>query len=295
MAEILTSDAPRATPLRRAFSALGVVAVAAGVVIGGNPFEVRDRLFGSALPEPRPAAGSRIAGRGNEAPGKTVLRSQPWWQRVTTASGEGDGTTEPFTVDGAAIQWRVRWTCERGHLVVAAAGADDPLVDAPCPGSGTGYVTQTGGSRLEIAADGPWTVRVDQQVDVPLREPPLAAMRAPGATPVASGDLYRIERAATGAVHLYRLADGRYALRLADFYVSPNVDLEIRLSPLRAPQTTRAFLDAPSEWVAPLDITAGALNFVLEDDVDPTRYRSVVIWCPPLSIAYAGATLGEPR
>jgi hypothetical protein len=60
---------------------------------------------------------------------------------------------------------------------------------------------------------------------------------------------------------------------------------------LRAPRSTRQYLSAPSKNVAALDITAGSMNFVLPAGVDPTRYRSVVIWCPIITSAYAAATI----
>lgn len=91
----------------------------------------------------------------------------------------------------------------------------------------------------------------------------------------------------------YRLPDGRRALRLQDFYVTPNVDLEIRLSPLRMPHSARQFRSVRSELVHRLVVTVGSMNFVLPHGVEPTRYRSVVIWCENLSSAYAAATF-EP-
>lgn len=59
-----------------------------------------------------------------------------------------------------------------------------------------------------------------------------------------------MDQSGTGAVTIYRLADGSAALRLDDFFVTPNVDLEIHLSPLEAPQTTDEFLASP-RWKSP--------------------------------------------
>ncbi|HSH59190.1 MAG TPA: hypothetical protein VK988_06010 [Acidimicrobiales bacterium] len=69
--------------------------------------------------------------------------------------------------------------------------------------------------------------------------------------------------------------------------MTPNVDLEIRLSPLEAPRSTAEFMSAPSALVAPLDVTAGSMNFAVPADVDPSQYRSVVIRCPLIDSAYA--------
>ena len=116
-------------------------------------------------------------------------------------------------------------------------------------------------------------------------------MTAPGTVALSRGGFYRIDQVGSGGVTVYRLAEGTHALRLDNFYATPNVDLEIRLSPLPAPQTTDQFLSAPSALVARLDVTAGSMNFVVPKDIDPRQYRSVVIWCPPVNSAYAAASL----
>lgn len=277
---------------------LALVALAATAIYGGDLFGVRERLGSPATPVPRPVALSRTAGdqaaatpvTATSEPAKTVLRSQPWWQGVRTLNGTG-AATATFPIDSGALQWRAKWTCRSGHLVARVAAGPHPLVDAACPGTGTGYATRTGATSLAISADGPWQVQVDQQVDVPLVEAPLAAMTAPGAKAVATAALYGIDQSGSGRITVYHLADSSYSLRLDDFFITPNVDLEIRFSPLPAPHTTDAYLGAPSVAVAPLDVTTGSINFAVPAAVDPTRYASVVIWCPLIRSAYAAATL----
>lgn len=276
---------------RRGLTMLGLVALGASALFGANVFGVRDRVLGTATPPPKRVAVSPFAAVKTAAtPQKTVLRSYPWWQRVTRLHGDA-ATTAAFAIDSGATQWRVRWRCSEGRLLVRAAELATPVVDGACPGQGTGLATRTGSTRLAVSASGPWRIRVDQQIDVPLVEPPLPAMTAPGTTTVAAGDFHRIDQSTAGRLRMYRLAGGRYALRLEDFYVTPNVDLELRLSPLAAPASTRQFESAPSRLLAPLPITAGSLNFRVPAGVDPTRYRSVVVWCPPVHSAYAYAPL----
>lgn len=261
-------------------------------MVGGNLFGLRDRLLGSATPEPRPVATSVFASVDTSAAApRSALRSQPWWQGVRVLRGRGAQTTAQLPLSPAAIQWRVRWRCAGRRLSVGVPGATRPLVQASCPGEGSAPATDVRRTVLRVQADGAWQLRVDQQVDVPLQQPPLPGMRGPGATRIATGRFERIDQTGQGRLVLYRLADGRRALRLSGFYVSPNVDLELRLSPLPRPRSTREFLSAPSALVAPLPITTGSLNFVLPDDVDPARYRSLVVWCPPQRSAYAAATL----
>lgn len=294
------STTPRS---QRALSVLGLVAVVASALVGGNFLGLRESLWGSESPEARPAAASRDVV--NQGPGgptattapprdETVLRSQPWWQGLTKLEGRGSMTTAPFTVSQDALQWRANWTCETGRLVVRVPGQARPVIDAACPGTGTGYGVRKGPVALEVTADGPWTMNLDQQVDLPLNEPPLPVMNAPDTKLLFTGSLYRMDQVGTGTLNIYQAADGRHLLRLDSFFVTANIDLELRFSPLEAPRTTEQFMSSPSVWAAPLDVTTGSLNFTLPPDVNPARYRSVVVWCPIIDSAYAAATLRQP-
>ncbi len=280
---------------RRAGAALGLLVLIAALVVGSDVSGVRESLFGSATPPPRSPAFSRIATATPANAQRTELRSQPWWQSVQSLQGVGATTTPALTIDAGANQWRVKYGCRSGRLVVRAPGKPDPLIDASCPSDATGAAIFKDDKSLSLSlgvtADGPWRMVVEQQVDVPLDELPLPAMSAPGTVTVASGRVYRIDQSGMGRVTFYRVTGSRYALRLAGFYVSPNIDLELRLSPRRAPHTTHQYTSAPSTLVAPLDVTAGSLNFMVPRGVDPTRYGSLVIWCPLVSSAYAAATL----
>ncbi len=295
--------APSTPRSQQLLSLLGLLAVVASALVGGNLFGTRERLWGSESPEARTAAGSRVVDTPvadsptettTAARNATVLRSQPWWQGLTTLEGSGSMTARPFTVAEDAVQWRVKWTCETGRLVVRVPNQARPVVDAACPGAETGYGVRKGAVALQVTADGPWSMVVDQQVDVPLNEPPLPVMSAPGTRMVFTGSLYRIDQVGTGTVNIYRTGDGSHVLRLDQFFVTANIDLELRLSPLEAPRSTEQYMNAPSVWVAPLDVTTGSLNFTLPADVDPTRYRSLVVWCPIIDSDYAAATLRQP-
>lgn len=289
-------EPPSPSPWRPS-SILAVVAVLLAALFGGNFLGVRDDLLGAPTAAPRPVAAGRDLGGSTEttvsAPGgaKTVLRSQPWWQGITTLQGTGSTTTAAFTVDAGAIQWRATWQCQTGHLRVSVPNRPRPIVDAGCPGTDVGYGIDKGNVTLTVVADGPWQLKIDQQIDVPLDEPPLPTMSAPGATVVSHGDFYRVDQVGQGTATVYRLADGTYALRFDHFFVTPNSDLEIRFSALDAPKTTDQFVNAPQAMVAALDVTAGSLNFTVPPAVNPRQYRSIVLWCEQLHSAYAAASL----
>lgn len=285
-------------PARRGLTALALVALAVSAVLGSNLFGLRAQLFGVETPEARPAVGSRTVGEQPAASPppaeETLLRSQPWWQGLTTSQGVGDRALDPVTVDPGAIQWRVNATCEGSSIVVRVEGESEPLLTGDCASAAIGYGVQTGQIGLSVESDGPWALEIEQQIDLPLVEPPLPAMTAPDTTTVATGEFYRLDQRETGTVTIYQLADGSHALRLDEFFVTPNIDLEIVFSPLEAPQTTEEFMAADWVKVAPLDVTAGSMNFTVPADIDPAAYGSVVIWCPLIDSAYAAATLVPP-
>lgn len=279
--------------VRQGGAVLALLALAVSALFGGDFFGLRTRLLGSETPPPRPAAASRSAdGAGAVAAEATRVRSNPWWQSVEDLAGDGTAS-QTVAIDEGALQWRVTWRCERGTFEVRSSADGEPLAEASCPAEDVGYSVETGQLTLDITADGPWELAVEQQVDVPLEEAPLPAMSAADTVQVAAGTFYDIDQTGRGSVAIYRFADGRQALRLEDFFVTQNVDLEIHLSALEAPQTTEEFLRSPAEEVADLEVTAGSMNFLLPDTVDLEAYQSIVIWCPPLNTAYAAAALAE--
>ncbi|HVE47073.1 MAG TPA: DM13 domain-containing protein [Acidimicrobiales bacterium] len=143
--------------------------------------------------------------------------------------------------------------------------------------------------RVDIQGSAAWELVIDQQLVTPIAEPPL-----PGMTPrnrLASGRFYGIEQDGQGTVTLYRLADGRRALRLAPFRVTANTDLVVWASAAASPRTSEASFEAPHVKVAELKATAGTQNYLVPDDVAGQPLASIVIWCVPIRVAYAAAPL----
>ncbi len=116
-------------------------------------------------------------------------------------------------------------------------------------------------------------------------------MEASGAKVLARGDFYKIERKGLGSATLYRLANGRLALRMEGFRTDANTDLFVWLSEARRPRTTRAAFAARHVEFAGLKSTLGDQNYLLPRSADAAKIRSIVIWCEPVQIAYTAATL----
>lgn len=221
-----------------------------------------------------------------------ATRAAPRWEVLATFDGTGPAETAPFTVADAAIQWRARWSCEGGHLraeVAGGTGDSRPVVESACPASGEGFAIETGDLRLAVEASGPWRLTVEQQVDTPIDEPPLAEMAS--APVIAEGSFYEIDEAGSGTVRLYELPGGQRALRFEDFEVFLNTDLVVWLSEAPRPTTSAEALRSPHVEIAPLKATLGPQNYLVPPEVPTGAIRSIVLWCPPISSAYVGATL----
>lgn len=213
----------------------------------------------------------------------------PRWEPISTMSGAGDETV-PFEVSARAIQWRARWSCkDDGGFEMEVDGA--PLGSGRCPGEGEAAELEYGPHALGIAADGPWRLVIEQQVDTALREPPLPEVASGEARLLAAGRFRPIENPGRGDALLYALPSGRLALRLRGFLTSSNTDLFVWLSESRLPRTTRQALAAPHVEIAPLKSTVGDQNYVLPEGFDAADARSVVIWCEPIRVAYTAAPL----
>lgn len=268
-------------------SGLVALVVACGVVYGGDFFGIRERL------QPLPLAPTPLAHGVAPVGGQPVLASTPYWRAVATLQGDAATTSHTVTIASGALQWRAQWTCAQGGrlVVIDSASGSKPLIDAGCAGSGTAFASRTGTVTLDVTAGGSWTLTVEQQVDVPIDDPPLPTMTAAGATVVSSGSFYGVDQQGSGTVRVYRVAADTYAIRLENFYVTPNAELDIRFSTPAAPHSDSDVANAPVAHVADLVATAGSMNFAVPPGIDPSHFGSVTIWCVQLQTAYSAATL----
>ena len=226
---------------------------------------------------------------------KVKDRAAPRWEPVATMRGVTP-ERRSITVSKRAIQWRARWRCAEGELTMSVTPDPRSAPEKPggsCKGKGRGTAEwiQSGKQTLKVNATGRWRVIVEQQVDTPLDEPPLRAMRSKRADVLARGRFYEVERRGKGRVALYRLPNGRHALRFEEFNTSSNTDLFVWLSEAERPKTTKAAVRAPYDEVALLKSTLGNQNYVLPKSLDADAVRSVVIWCEPVRIVYTAAGL----
>lgn len=234
--------------LRRFLGALLLALMAGSAVYGGDFFGVRERFLPPATRTEADPFQAVTTGPSSTALAGGRRRSRPYWLPSRRFAGTGPLTTDSFAIDSRALQWRAAWRCERGRFRMQPKrpGGEDfghSLADtSACPRSGQGVSVAPGQFKLGIQAEGAWEATVEPQRDVPLVEPPTPMMASDHARLVASGEFYDIDEDGDGGVRIYRQRDGSALLRLDDFYVTPNVDLEIRFSELetRAPRRSLA-------------------------------------------------------
>jgi hypothetical protein len=95
-----------------------------------------------------------------------------------------------------------------------------------------------------------------------------------------------------GAASLVRLPDGQTVLRLEDdFGVTNGPDLYVYLSGSAAPRTTAELHETGAFEVAQLKGNVGGQNYGLPDDLDLSKFRSVVIYCRRFTTVFSTARL----
>jgi hypothetical protein len=272
-------------PRRTARLALGALALSVALVASACDDADTSVTDSSAAP-------ATAAGAPPTVTGSAALRSSPRWETVITFEGTGPTETGEFSIVPNAIQWRVRWRCDKGTLRITTSPPPRrpaPIAESPCPASGNGFAIHTGGIRLGIETTGPWSAVVDQQVDTPLDEPPPAG--ATSGTVVAEGRFHDVAKSGRGSVQLHRLGDGRRVVRFEGFQTAENTDLFVWLSEARDPRTSVDAVRAERVVVGNLKSTLGNQNYDVPPDLPSDRIRSVVVWCEPIAIAYTAAAL----
>lgn len=116
-------------------------------------------------------------------------------------------------------------------------------------------------------------------------------MRSSAARTLARGRFHPVESQGLGTASLYRLPEGRLALRLKDLRTSAYPDLFVWISEARNPTTTAQLAAAPHVELGRLKSTRGDQNYLLPKAIDRGAIGSVVIWRRPIRMAYTAAAL----
>jgi hypothetical protein len=231
----------------------------------------------------------------SQKPGaRQAPRAQPRWERVAAFKGVGT-TSKQFAVSSRAIQWKADWRCEAGTFRMTLGRPSkngDVRAISECPDVGAETATGTGDGMLQVDATGPWSVSVRQQVDTALEEPKLPGMTADAL--LLRGRFHDVQKDGEGTVSLYRLPNGRLALRFEKFFTSPSPGLRLWLSEAPNVKSTLNAREARRVDAGGIRSTLGSYNQMLPESTDAAKVRTIVIWCPTVLIAFSAAPLMTP-
>lgn len=153
----------------------------------------------------------------------------------------------------------------------------------------------------------PWKLWQDETVDEalpgavagsgsPAAAPSATDSAAAGPRTLAGGELLSHEHATSGTVKLVRLADGTHVVRLEHLDTSNGPDLRVWLTdaPVKEGRDGwRVFDDGEYVSLGKLKGNKGSQNYPVPDDVDPSRYTSVSIWCDRFDVSFGAAELAR--
>ena len=95
-----------------------------------------------------------------------------------------------------------------------------------------------------------------------------------------------------GTASIVRLADRQWVLRLDDdFRVTNGPDLYVYLSGATAPRSSDDLHGSGAFEVAQLKGNVGGQNYVLPNDLDLSKFHSVVIYCRRFTTVFSTAEL----
>lgn len=217
--------------------------------------------------------------------------AEPRWESVRDFTGAG-AATRSFAIARGAVQWKAEWSCRSGTFAMTADGTSkrgESVQTSTCPDVGDKTASGDGPGTLRVSATGPWKVRLLQQVDTALNEPRPAGMTA--ASALARGRFHSIQNHGEGTVAVHRLPSGRLALRFEKFYTSASPGLRIWLSSAHNVKSTLQARQAHHIDAGALRSTLGGYTQMLPATVRADDFRTIVIWCPTVLIAFAAAPL----
>jgi Electron transfer DM13 len=122
---------------------------------------------------------------------------------------------------------------------------------------------------------------------------PLAAAPtgATAPTKLASGNFHGVAHTTHGVATLYRLPDGKRALRFTDFETSNGPDVQVYLVAAPDASDNETVTKAGFVPLGALKGNIGDQNYDVPSDLDLAKYRAVTVWCRRFGVNFATAPL----
>lgn len=118
-----------------------------------------------------------------------------------------------------------------------------------------------------------------------------AATISNASTPLASGQFHGVAHETKGTATIYRVADGKRVLRLANFETSNGPDVRVLLVAASDATDNDAVKNGQPIELGKLKGNVGDQNYDVPDSVDLVKYSAVTIWCNRFSVNFGTAPL----
>ena len=112
-----------------------------------------------------------------------------------------------------------------------------------------------------------------------------------GPVVVSRGSLDSLEHATSGSALIVRLEDGSHVVRLEDLDTSNGPDLRVILSDRPVSDDWHGWTDGRHVDLGGLEGNVGSSNYEIPRDVDPSDFRTVVVWCRRFTVGFAVAPI----
>jgi hypothetical protein len=132
----------------------------------------------------------------------------------------------------------------------------------------------------------------DEAMGDAVAQPEPTALLA-GPVALASGSFTQIDalHGAAGSATIYRLPEGNLVLRLENFDAQNGPDLRVGLSGHPMPRNNAELNEGGYVELAVLKANQGNQNYELPADLDPSAFKSAVIYCKAFSVVFSTAEL----
>ncbi|RRD06370.1 electron transporter [Arachnia propionica] len=111
---------------------------------------------------------------------------------------------------------------------------------------------------------------------------------------ISSGEFISHEHSTTGKASIYRLPDGTHQLALENLETTTGPDVRVWLSAGPVVEGRDGWFTAgqhPHLELAPLKGNRGNQVYALPDDVDPSQWPTVDLWCVAFGVSFGAAPL----
>ncbi|MDO5068379.1 MAG: DM13 domain-containing protein [Propionibacteriaceae bacterium] len=129
----------------------------------------------------------------------------------------------------------------------------------------------------------------------PAEEPSASSTPEPsGPVLISSGEFVSHEHSTTGKASIYRLPDGTHQLALEDLATTTGPDVRVWLSAGPVIEGRDGWFTAgqhPHLELAPLKGNRGNQVYTLPEDVDPSQWPTVDLWCVAFGVSFGAAAL----